>query len=207
MNTALAIKSCHKHADRRLAQLDTWLKGIDADFFFIIGNPTPGNGGPVINDSLACDVSDAFENIAPKVLYACEYALGANITNLFVCDDDTYVVYERLMKCGFENFDYLGFVRNYGDTPYMQGSSYWLSERSMDRIVKYKAHMRDGVPDDVAVGRCLYGEVPFTHEHRFAVGETYPETNRWPRRDNDIISCHKATQMRLIHAGVTLSGK
>jgi hypothetical protein len=203
MKPAIAIKSCHRYSDRRQAQLDTWLQDIDCDFFFLIGNPTPGNGGPVIMDSLACDVSDAFTDIAPKILFACMYALQENITNLCVVDDDTYLVPERLFKSGFEKFDYLGFVRSHQDVPYMQGSCYCLSERSMARIIKpvEPYWMAPGVPDDFAVGRCLYGEVPYTHEHRFVVGDPYPGPDRWPSPKNDVISCHKANPkvMREIH--------
>jgi len=201
MKVAFAIKSCHKNADRRKAQMETWIPQLNEDFFFIIGNPTPSDGGPVVLDSLACNVSDSFSDIAPKVLFACEYALDSNITNLCVLDDDTYVVPSRMMKSGFEKFDYFGFVRNYDIIPYMQGSCYWLSERAMERMLMQKDLLVPGVPDDVAVGRTLRGRVPFTHEHRFAIGETEPSPERRPLPTNDIISCHKCHPlfMRAVH--------
>jgi len=201
---AIAIKSCHKHADRRQIQLDTCLNNIDVDFFFVIGNPTPGNGGPVIMDSLACDVSDAFKDIAPKVLAAVTYSLEQNVTNLVVIDDDTYLCWPRLASSGFQKFDYLGFVRDYDFNVYMQGACFTLSERAMERIMKNSHCMTNGIPDDVAVGRCLYGEVPFTHEHRFAVGVPYPESTCWPQKGNDAISAHKmhAAAMRTCHDGL-----
>ena len=201
---AIAIKSCHKFATRRQIQLDTWLNNIDVDFFFVIGNPTPGNGGPVIMDSLACDVSDAFTDIAPKVLAAVTYSLEQNATNLVVVDDDTYLCWLRMLASGFQKFDYLGFVRDYDDHVYMQGSCYSLSERAMERIMKNKHCMTNGIPDDVAVGRCLYGEVPFTHEHRFSIGVPYPESTCWPQKGNDVISAHKmhAAAMRACHSGL-----
>jgi hypothetical protein len=201
---ALAIKSCHKHADRRQIQLDTWLKHVDTDFFFVIGNPTPGNGGPVIMDSLACAVSDDFKDIAPKVLAAVEYSLDCNVTNLVVADDDTYLCWPRMLASGFQKFDYIGFVRNYGDCPYMQGSCYSLSERAMERIMKNNLFMRNAIPDDVAVGNCLYGEVPFTHEHRFSVGVPYPTSVWWPQKGNAQIVAHKmdAVNMRACHDGL-----
>jgi hypothetical protein len=201
---AIAIKSCHKHAERRQAQLDTFLKYGDADFFFVTGNPIPGNGGPVIMDSLACDVSDAFVDIAPKVLAAVEYSLDSNVTNLVVADDDTYLCWPRMLASGFQKFDYLGFVRNYSECPYMQGSCFCLSERAMERIMKNSFYLRNGVPDDVAVGRALYGEVPLTHEHRFSVGAPYPAPRMWPAKVNDIIAAHKLLPalMRDCHSGL-----
>jgi hypothetical protein len=195
MKTAIAIKSCHKYAERRETQLATWLKDVDTDFFFLLG------GEPHLyteKDLLFIrGASDAFANIAPKVLGAIEYALDEHITNLLVCDDDTYIHWPRMKASDFKKFDYLGFVRNYNETPYMQGSCFWLSERAMECIIKYKEQMRNGVPDDVAVGRCLYGEVPFTHEHRFQVGNPYLEPHQWARPENYVIACHKMNFMQM----------
>jgi hypothetical protein len=189
MNCAIAIKSCHKYAERRQAQLDTWLKSAEADFFFLLGGePPPSSATDVL---FIRGASDAFANIAPKVLGAVEYALEQNVRNLVVCDDDTYIHWPRMAKSGFQKFDYLGFVRNYSDTPYMQGSCYSLSELAMEAVMRRKYHMKNGVPDDVAMGQCLYGEVPFTHEHRFSIGVPYPEAHLWPRPENDIIASHK----------------
>ena len=183
---ALAIKSCHKYAERRQAQLDTCLKQVDADFFFVVGDPAPkGKDFLYIRGA-----SDEFQDIAPKVLGAVQYALDSSVTNLVISDDDTYFCWSRLMKSGFYKFDYLGFVRSYNPIPYQQGSFFCLSERAMERIMKNKRHMRNGIPDDVAVGNCLYGEVPFTHEHRFSVGAPYPAPRMWPAKVNDIIAAH-----------------
>ena len=193
MKTAIAIKSCLKYADRRKMQLDTWLKDVDTDFFFVIG------GAPETTDTdLLCihGAPDDFTSIAPKLLGAIEYALDENVTNLCVCDDDTYIYWPRMKQSHFERFDYLGFVRSHGNWPYMQGSCYCLSERSMQLIVKSRALMCSGYPDDGAVGQCLYGEVPFTHEHRYQVGSPYPEPTQWPRKDNNIIACHKMNFMQ-----------
>jgi hypothetical protein len=197
---ALAIKSCHKYADRRQAQLDTWLKGVNDYFFFVIGSPQV-----TVPNALMCDSSDEFANIAPKVLGAVEHALEEGVTDLVVADDDTYIYWDRMLRSGFERFDYLGFVRNYGSHPYMQGSCYTLSERAMRRIMKNSFYMKNGVPDDVAVGQCLYGEVPFTHEHRFSIGMPYPEAHLWPQKGNNVIACHKMNPqaMRLCHTLLT----
>jgi hypothetical protein len=206
--TALAIKSCHKYAERRKALYDTWLKDVDTDFFFLLG--AAPNGAPDcdgIPDALysSAVTSDAFADIAPKILLAVEYALEDNVANLCVCDDDSYICWPRMKDSGFEKFDYLGFVRNYGHVPYMQGSCYCLSERAMEEIVRRSSIMRCGIPDDVAVGHCLNRAVPYTHEHRFQVSDPYPEPQQWPRKDNDIIAVHKLNtlQMRECHSSLS----
>ena len=204
MKFALAIKSCQKYLDRQQACVDTWLKYVDEDFFFVVGGPQTAN----LDTLHVLGASDAFQDIAPKVWTACVAALNDNVTNLVITDDDTYLCWPRLLKSGFEKFDYLGFVRNYDTPPYMQGSCFCLSERAMDIILKNKRYMVNGVPDDVATGRCLYGQIPFTHEHRFAIGEPYPSRLRWPQASNDIIAAHKIRlpDMQQCHALVTAEG-
>ena len=174
----IAIKSCAKYADRRLAQENTWL--LDCQF-------------PYFYQTAPAGASDGFNDIAPKVVQACKYALETNTHRLFICDDDTYVRPERLLTGSWEN-DYVGFVRTgrNGALPYIQGSSFWLSKRAMTAVVRYEDLMINGVPDDVAVGRVMYAAgIPFTHEHRFGVEETYPHPDRVPLATNRIISCHK----------------
>ena len=195
----IAIKSCHRYAERQQAQRDTWLTGCAVDHLFLVGN---GPACPMFDcGRLHCPGSDSFADIAPKVWYACKQALAAGITNMFVCDDDTYLVPERLLNSDFEKHDYVGFVRNHCTPPYLQGSSFWLSERALRFIAAQPEKMHNGIPDDVAVGRCLYGNVPFVHEHRFSVGDPYPQQDKWPALHNDVISCHKCLPdvMRKVH--------
>jgi Galactosyltransferase len=211
MNPAIkiAIKSCHKHAARRQAQLDTWLKDYSGDFFFLVGKPCePARGlEKQYLDTLWCSVSDEFANIAPKVLLACQYALSENAPNLLVIDDDTYLRPERI-TADIERFDCVGFVRTQYDVPYMQGSCFLLSARAMQAVVKHADLMVNGVPDDIAVGRCLYAErIPFVHEHRFVVGDPLP--SRLPHATNDVIACHKCLPdgMPRVHEQWLLSQK
>lgn len=209
MKTAIAIKSCHKYTDRRASQRHTWLKDVDTDFFYVIGRPMPNPDALECEpDTLYCDVTDTFEDIAPKIVCACIHALEEHVTNLLVADDDTYVSWPRMRRSGFADFDYYGFVRNYGATPYMQGSCYWLSKNAMRAIVNNTHLLKPGAPDDCAVGELLYnyGGFHFVHEHRFAVGDPYPEPPRWPDTNNNVIACHKMndTKMRAAYARHTL---
>jgi hypothetical protein len=203
---AIAIKSCQRYSDRRAAVRSTWLQRIpkDWDAFFVIGDRNTA-AKDIGSDVLACDVSDAFANIAPKVKCAVEYAIQERITNLLICDDDTYLVPERAAESGFEHIDYMGHMRtdcldyNKG-FPYAQGSCYWLGQIAMHHIACDKEHMTNGVIDDGAVGRVLDGKVPFTHERRFYPGPdclgNIPHANR-----NATISTHKCLpkQMLAVH--------
>lgn len=193
MKLSIAIKSCHKFAERRKAQLDTWLKDVDCDFFFLIGDQKPSE-----QDVLWCDgASDAFQNIAPKVKTACLYALGENVTNLLVCDDDTFIRWAEMMTSGFHKFDYVGHLRTddiaYNlHVPYAQGAAYWLTDRSMEHIVRdVHNKMRNGIIDDGAVGQCLDGKVPLNHDRRYWPGPYLPQPDI--AAGSKLVSLHKCT--------------
>lgn len=190
VNFAVAIKSCHKYTARRKAVAETWLPAVAAwaDCFFLVGQPY----SPSLPDSLACNVSDAFADIAPKVSYACFYALEAKIDRLLICDDDTFIVPDRLRIAAESSLDYVGFMRTSGlqyndGIPYAQGSAYWLSRRAM-AIVAESPAMVPGVIDDGAVGRALVGKVDFTHDYRYEPG---PNASPAPAASNEIITTHK----------------
>lgn len=203
---AIAIKSCHKYGERRTAQLKTWLRKCDIEFFFILGQPLPNLDALGFHqDTLHCDVSDSFKDIAPKVACACLYALEQNITNLLVCDDDSYIVFDRMMKSGYEKFDYVGHMRtddidyNRG-VPYAQGHAYWLSAYSMERVAKNRGLMRPGIIDDGAVGQALDGLVPLTHDRRYRPGPV----PTLPFPDSDFVSLHKCDPATIqnVHLGL-----
>ena len=195
---------------------------MEWDYFYLVGNCPPGVAPSVTpgdRSILECDVSDEFPNIAPKVWCACRYALESNITNLFLCDDDTYVCWPRLKAAGcLRRLDYVGWVRpepvridyqgagQYEQqlwskrprTPYIQGSAYWLSERAMEHVVKATDIMQPGVIDDGAVGLVLVDKVPFTHDWRYEPG---PAPNRRPLKGNNVITTHKClpAMMQQVH--------
>lgn len=195
LKVKVCIKSCHAHPERRQAQRETWLPELDVDFFFLIG------GAPTDEkDVLYCQAPDTFSSIAPKVWCACKYALEENVTNLFVCDDDTYCRPDRLLgpDAYYWKGDYIGFVRTNG-VPYIQGSAYWLSERSMEQVVLHKEIMRPDVIDDGAVGQCLVDRVQFVHDWRYQPGPNGLETAPLPQ--NNFITTHKClpAQMKVAH--------
>lgn len=195
----IAIKSCHKHADRRKAVNETWLPRIDwAETVFLLGQPQS-----VIPDALSCNVSDEFANIAPKILCAARYAAENNIERMFVCDDDTYVCAPRLRAAALGlTAEYVGFLRTSGlfynkEIPYAQGSAYWLGPNAIDYLANAQALLVPGIIDDGAVGQALIDRVPFTHDYRYTPGPE-PEV---PTVKNNVITCHKCLPdvMRRVH--------
>lgn len=204
MRISVAIKSCHQHHARRAAIRETWLPALPTDFFFVLGTPHI-----VMPDTLSCEVSDKFADIAPKVLCACMAALDNNAEYLFVCDDDTYVRPDRLLGSGYQKHDYCGWVRPSGDIatnglPYIQGSAYWLSARAMEHVVRAgEIIMRPGIIDDGAVGVALYGKVSITHDSRYVPG---PDWRTGIACRPDWITAHKCSPdgMRVLHREAAL---
>ena len=198
MKIAIAIKSCHRYADRRYACEATWIPKLDCDWFFVLGRDSNGSVLDVPN-ALNCDVADEFGRMAPKVWCACKYALEENVQRLFICDDDTYVCVPRLNACGMSFQDYVGFVRPAGfDVPYIQGSGYWLSAKAMEHVVAAQSVMRPGVIDDGAVGLALDGKVALVHDRRYEPG---PDPTRITK-ENALITTHKCLPgvMQQVHA-------
>lgn len=194
MRLAIAIKSCHKYAAKAQACRETWVQDVRdwADYFFLLGQPTKGNQP---GDALLCEVSDAYADLAPKILCSCQYALNSNIDRMFVCDDDTYVRADRLYMASKQTEDYVGYIRTggldwNGNIPYAQGSAYWLSARAMEYIVAAHAEMRPCRVEDGSVGRALIDKVFFTHDYRYYPGP-YPDTR--PTVENKLITTHKCS--------------
>ena len=198
MRALTVIKSCQRYIARRQAVRETWLPLLDwTEHLFVIGGP-----GNVREDDVLHlpNHADDFPNIAPKVAMACRWAVGRGYDYVFVCDDDTYVRPLRLESAVPVGSDYVGYLRDgagFG-TPYIQGSAYWLSRRAAE-IVAYSTYMVNGVIDDGAVGQALLGQVHFVHDDRYEPGPIWNQ--RYPRRDNDLVTTHKCLpgDMRAVH--------
>jgi len=208
MNTLCIIKSAHRYADRRQLIRDTWLKGLPWDYQFILGLSVK-EGTQIAEDVTSLrdvrlfPVSDAFQNIAPKLRAALEVGLNdyhKRYDYFFISDDDTFIHVPRLIKAAEErelqNRDYIGWYRENGGhlypLHYIQGNAYWLSRRAAEIVVASK-EMVNAVPDDVAVGRALNEKVWFFHDKRY-----FPGPNCWeqfPQPNNDTISCHKVLSL------------
>lgn len=165
--------------------------------------------GPKLNEEnlVQFPVPDNFGNMAPKVAKACEFAVKF-YDWVVVCDDDTYVVPERLEAAltqgyGYEDYaqDYIGWRREDGgqqyNWPYVQGSCYWLSKRAAQEVA-VSSIMRPGIPDDVAVGKVLgLVGIEIISDSRYYPGPV--AGNGRPKPTNDIISTHKCLPETMQH--------
>jgi hypothetical protein len=130
LKLAIAIQSCAAYKERRDAIRKTWLNDVPhgIDKFFFVGSDC--------DDATKLDCGDTYDDCAEKqyqsMLYLQDY------DHIFFCDDDTYVVPDRLLLCGFENHDYMGCpcrIDGDPDAPLMAqgGAGFWLSKKAIKR--------------------------------------------------------------------------
>jgi hypothetical protein len=105
----VAVKSCRADLARGYHQAirDTWGSDIkDADLRFFVGQ------GETISDlredEEVVNVPDDYDSLPQKTLAILDWAESQNYDFIFLADTDTYVVINKLMKCGFEKVDYMG---------------------------------------------------------------------------------------------------
>lgn len=172
MRPVIIIGSCrafevsnHNEAIRR-----TWLAQNHVPYFFALGQ----GGGPVEKDCRVFDVDDSYLGLTAKMIAARKHALDTGHDWIFQCYADTYVYSARLMRCGFEQFDYYGHFPLEGlathelATPgcYASGGpGYWLSEKASRILVEEQP---DHWAEDLWCGRVMKKHgLRGAHDQRF----------------------------------------
>jgi Galactosyltransferase/Glycosyl transferase family 2 len=136
--------------DRIQAVRDTWLKDfavfkdyVDVRFFY--GRHPQGKHPKMQPDEVVLNAPDDYEHLPQKMHAIYQWALNqrpANYAYIFKADDDTAIRPDRLMRCGYERHDQLGFFRCRCKNPkfcqdYVTGGpGYFLSRRAMEWIVR-----------------------------------------------------------------------
>jgi hypothetical protein len=128
------------------------------------------------------------------------YALKHGYDYVFKCDDDTYVYPDRLLRSGFENYDYSGNLDKHhapdvGWYRWAQGGAgYWLSHRAMLLVATGLTRIR---AEDFAVGQLLAANgITAHHDERYC-----PAIRQGEVPKSDPITLHKVSpaSMRAIH--------
>lgn len=128
---AIPTKSDYEYSLRMMAVKDTWLKNCPVDF------------KEFSDVELGLDPNS--ETIRPmRTKLMCKYALDHGYDYIFRVDSDAYVWVDRLLKCGFENHDYIGWCIDYPRHVELMGSAFrtahggigfFLSRRAMQIVV------------------------------------------------------------------------
>ena len=179
MKLLIAIKGCERDTRNGFHQAlrETWVKdvpaGIDVKFFVGEGN------APLRPDEERIGCPDDYMSLPVKTRAILRWMLGREYDFIFLCDTDTYVMPERLLASGFENYDLTGLFngkigvprategdagpwkpadQGNGATRYYAwisgGNGYWLSKRAVQIIVDDMAYVSDWA-EDRTIGQIL----------------------------------------------------
>lgn len=148
----LGLLSAH-HPSRwgyRARAREQFLKNSPLPHVFVLGNPFSPNmeENDTHKDILFAKCDDRKESMVLKNQALFRYALENGFDYCFRACDDTWIFPERILKAGFEEFDYAGQMPckfSLGGTfkiwmryfDYMHGGTgIWLSRKSMEMLVK-----------------------------------------------------------------------
>lgn len=195
----IAICSCHAYSERRRAVRETWLStnlvGMEAVFFVGMTEfelPTADE-----TDLVVVDTSDDYEHLPEKVVAFFRYALAHHEFDwIFKCDDDTYVVPERLSELTRGDHDLAGneFLESSG---YASGGAGYLLSRELVKILTNDATLATTGAEDMIIS----GAAVMAGARGLVTNRLGWDGCRIPRRDNDQISTHwlAPDQMRAVH--------
>jgi hypothetical protein len=206
MKPLIAVHACHRYDANRQAIRDTWFDQWKhlVDIRFFIGNPAGDE-----SDVVYLDCPDTFVALGLKTWGLAQWARTNSYTNVFKCDDDTYVHVPRLLASGFEQHEYTGRMCHGHAFRYAQGGAgYWLAGRALDVVADSGSDYWMQKPalhnnfEDLGTGILLqHAKIGLFDDPRYFNGTTlkwgYPVEG-----GNDTITSHKCldSHMRLVHS-------
>lgn len=112
MKTLIAVKSCHSDMDQGChgTILETWGKDIDLRFFIGCERPTYSNltYDCFHEKTIDLDVHDDYDHLPQKTQAICRWFVNSDYEYIFLCDVDTFLLPSKLLKIGYEDYDYSG---------------------------------------------------------------------------------------------------
>jgi len=112
MSLLVAVKSCEFDRDRGAHSLirETWGKDVvEGDLKFFTARPGQQLIATADPDEVIVNAPDDYAGLPYKTREIVRYALANDYEHAFLCDTGSFVIPHHLMRCGFENFDYLGY--------------------------------------------------------------------------------------------------
>lgn len=190
----IGLLSCHKHRDRDLLALETWIpvaRALGMRVVFLVGDG-PGKWFPFQDgDYLHCPCPDTYPALPQKTRAFCRWALSQpDWTWLCKADNDTLIVPYRLQDCAQaipEGVDYFGAEWK-PKVAYASGGALFGLSRRATEIVARDLTARVGA-EDLLVGKLLRrAGIPMHIDPRFV---PFGNEQRRPLPDNGLITTHK----------------
>lgn len=196
------------YAGRRRRCLETWLPGLESagvEVLFLVGVGDAITEPRVVEQAehgrigreLQIPCPDSYEALPQKTAAFCRWACRhREFDFLFKCDDDTYLIPQRLLAMDLSTTDYLGAELRRGIKYASGGGGYFLSHRAA-RVVATQMNEATGF-EDLLVAQYLNRHGMFLEaDQRFvAMGID----NHFPRPENDQITCHAYERPWVEHA-------
>lgn len=204
MRILIAIKSCQHYKARADAQRQTWIKDIPAgvDYKFFVG--TTNQVFTPLPDQVVLGADDSYIGLPDKMRKACYWASQRQYDYVFFCDDDTYVVVDRLLAAIPTTKDYVGRLRGPSGgwpAPYCSGFAYWLSAKALKIVAETKLTLDRA--DDRHIGNLLQqAGVKGTLDPRYVVSRCDETATAGRKGEVDAFE-DRATGNALLQAGVT----
>ena len=193
----IAICSAHIHKTRRTGVRKTWMRrlptSIKSNFFVGIGPPI------IEQDLVVLDIDDSYAALPAKIQQISRYFIQhTEFDYLFKCDDDTYVLGERLTQLTDIANDLVGCKAG-TSRPYVYGGAGYLMSRSAAEIIANAPTPQHGA-EDIWVSKTLAAAkiVPLFSSALLGSRKDFP------RQSNNIITSHDCSPalMKLIDAGI-----
>lgn len=208
-NVIIVILSGKNFKERRQAQRETWLKNSGLEHCFILGGAEEITQEP---DILWVDCKD--DELSKKLILAYKYLVKKNFNYIFTCDDDTYVVVDRLLSCGFQEHEYMGTCYTFeegireGIGHAEGGAGFFLSRAAIEKITQIPIdHPIIAGPSDTTIGDLtkMYN-IKLRDDKRFVQGYSIKKKHgEIPTLLNEKITSHYVSPelMHKIHADFT----
>jgi hypothetical protein len=167
--------------DKQDACLETWMSHAnelpEVDAFFFTGQSPARRQGTSIALGCRDDYAGLPTKVAHLMAYVCQHHPDAWV---FKCDDDTFVVPDRLVEYVRDAPDFSGFVAEVDGIRYASGGAGYLLSPAAVRVVAYGLGKHETGPEDVLVAQVLREEgIYVTPSDRFGpyLGHTPTPTN------------------------------
>lgn len=182
MKILIAISSCEKFEYNHQSMRDTWLAeatSLGMDYRFFLERDANTKPDAVVTDSDDWGMTD-------RLKAKLKWALSRDYDYVFSCFPDTYARPDRMLRCGFDKYDYFGCVYKHpgpSSTPYCQGGAgYLVSHEVMDIVSKEPFSYLN---DDCWLGDVLHGK-----KIRRGHSVDFRQWDGSPLKDNTIITSH-----------------
>lgn len=162
LNVVVAVVSCTRYLDRRLACERTWvpaLEGSGIRTVFVVGDPgldSDGHFDPTTR-TLSVPTGDSYQDLPAKSAATFRWFLRhTDVSHLFKCDDDTFVnprVFPLVEVADDEHF--VGSRLTHDGVVYASGGAGYLLDRAAMALVAADERVPEEAFEDVAVGRAL----------------------------------------------------